>query len=429
MDYFAISDNEFFVSHHGISGMHWGVRRFQPYGQGGYSPKKVRLEKKIEKTKGKIEKNNNKLDKLNNYSNSTRNQRREMKRLGLERRRAKLTKRVEGARTRKMLYNLEPTRRESRAMKKAYKLDKRIARIVKKQNAWKMKVSKLEYRNMKLERKVDKYIRRLDTLEQSAFSSAFETGYLTHSGVKGMKWHKHLKASTQYWLTDQQAANIKAANSNLSDQQRRNINAARPVNPAAQRNGASTLSDQQAKNGAATRSTLSDQQQKNINAPKTEAKSKADNEKVDKLVESVINGNYGNGEERKKRLAKEGYDYAEIQNLVNEKLGSSKRHESEKSKSSESKSMSKSEKSARASEASARSKMAKNSQRRSSAHSKDSSSRARNARRTESVLRSLDARKKQNSRKRKSVKYNYTRANSNYEEIMSGRKLINRLAR
>ena len=299
-------------------------------------------------------------------------------------------------------------------MKKAYKLDKRIARIVKKQNAWKMKVSKLEYRNMKLERKVDKYIRRLDTLEQSAFSSAFETGYLTHSGVKGMKWHKHLKASTQYWLTDQQAANI---------------NAARPVNPAAQRNGASTLSDQQAKNGAATRSTLSDQQQKNINAPKTETKSKADKEKVDKLVESVINGNYGNGEERKKRLAKEGYDYAEIQNLVNEKLGSSKRHESEKSKSSESKSMSKSEKSARAAEASARSKMAKNSQRRSSAHSKDSSSRARNARRTEAVLRSLDARKKQNSRKRKSVKYNYTRANANYEEIMSGRKLINRLAR
>lgn len=270
--------------------------------------------------------------------------------------------------------------------------------------------------------------------------------YLAHYGKKGMKWGKHVQASTQYWLTDQQAANINAANSNLSDQQRRNINAARPTNPAAQRNGASTLSDQQAKNGAATRSTLSDQQQKNINAPKTEAKSNADKEKVDKLVESVINGNYGNGEERKKRLAKEGYDYAEIQNLVNEKLGSSKRHESEKSKSSESKSMSKSERSARASEASARSKMAKNSQRRSSAHSTLSDQQAKNgaaarstlsdqqqkninARRTEAVLRSLDARKKQNSRKRKSVKYNYTRANSNYEEIMSGRKLINRLAR
>ena len=336
MEYYAIGDTQFYISHHGVMGMHWGVRRFQPYGQGGYSPKKERLERKIDKAKGKIEKNNAKLDKLNNYSNTSRNQRREIKRLKLEKKRSKLTKKVEGARTRKMLYDLDPTRRESKAMRKAYKLDKKIARIVKKQDSWKLKVSKLEYRNLKLERKVDKYIYKLDNLEQSAFTSIAGGVYLAHYGKKGMRWGKHTMASTQYWLTDQQAANMRAANKNLTDQQSRNINAARPVNqpkPA----GNTTLSDQQAKNVAATKNSLTDQQQKNVNEAKTETSSSKstsyDKEKIDKVVDSVINGNYGNGEERKKALAKEGYDYAEVQNLVNEKLGSSKRHEATSTKS------------------------------------------------------------------------------------------------
>lgn len=44
------------------------------------------------------------------------------------------------------------------------------------------------------------------------------------------------------------------------------------------------------------------------------------------VVDKVIGGEFGNGQERIDNLAKAGYDWAHIQNLVNEKLGDSTRH-------------------------------------------------------------------------------------------------------
>lgn len=44
------------------------------------------------------------------------------------------------------------------------------------------------------------------------------------------------------------------------------------------------------------------------------------------VVDKVLGGDYGNGKARWDKLAKEGYDWAKVQNLINEKLGSSVRH-------------------------------------------------------------------------------------------------------
>lgn len=48
-------------------------------------------------------------------------------------------------------------------------------------------------------------------------------------------------------------------------------------------------------------------------ATKTTAKKRA----TEEVARAVINGKYGNGEERKKKLAAAGYDYREVQTIVN----------------------------------------------------------------------------------------------------------------
>lgn len=53
--------------------------------------------------------------------------------------------------------------------------------------------------------------------------------------------------------------------------------------------------------------------------------SRDDDSSIDKIANDVISGKYGNGEERKQKLEAEGYDYEMVQNKVNEILGASLR--------------------------------------------------------------------------------------------------------
>lgn len=52
-------------------------------------------------------------------------------------------------------------------------------------------------------------------------------------------------------------------------------------------------------------------------------------QKFGEVVDQVIRGDFGNGEERFNALTEAGYEWQHVQNLVNEKLGSSKRYASE----------------------------------------------------------------------------------------------------
>ncbi len=44
------------------------------------------------------------------------------------------------------------------------------------------------------------------------------------------------------------------------------------------------------------------------------------------IAREVIDGRWGNGQDRKNRLRNAGYDYGIVQNIVNKMLGYPKRH-------------------------------------------------------------------------------------------------------
>ena len=161
---------EYELYHHGILGQKWGQRNGPPYPLSGSDhsaaeKRAARYRSSAERAEGKIAKNKAKIEKLNSYRNSKHNQKLEMRRNKLQIKRDKLAKLVNSGRMKRELYNMEPNRRERRAMKKAYKLDTNIARVERKQNIWQQKVNKLEYKNTKLEHKVNKLIAKADKID------------------------------------------------------------------------------------------------------------------------------------------------------------------------------------------------------------------------------------------------------------------------
>lgn len=170
------------------------------------------------------------------------------------------------------------------------------------------------------------------------------SSYLAHYGRPGMKWGKHL-AGTDWWkdltpnangqLTPQQVKVAQAqamyAQARMNNAKAAEATAKNASALAAQKEKAAIQSKQDAYAQAALSANKAAEDAAKAKTDSTKEKKETE-KKINDVVDKVINGNYGNGEARKKALAKEGYDYAEIQNKVNEKLGSSKRHESEKTK-------------------------------------------------------------------------------------------------
>lgn len=53
MEYRVIRANDY-LAHYGVKGMKWGVRRYQPYGEGGYNPKETKKKHRLSSKQKKI---------------------------------------------------------------------------------------------------------------------------------------------------------------------------------------------------------------------------------------------------------------------------------------------------------------------------------------------------------------------------------------
>lgn len=62
----------------------------------------------------------------------------------------------------------------------------------------------------------------------------------------------------------------------------------------------------------------------------TETHGETISKEEERIVNEVIKGKWGNGQFRRYRLERDGYDWRHIQNLVNEKLGCDKRYVTDK---------------------------------------------------------------------------------------------------
>lgn len=143
-------------------------------------------------------------------------------------------------------------------------------------------------------------------MNRNEFKFTFEDGSesIVHYGVKGMKWGQHLFGK-DFDVT----GTLRSAAGNAANDIKGGVSKARSILAGELGAGGYAENSESGK----TEEKQEEQQQEQV-----EVKPALTDEQVEALAYSVIEGEWGNGQERYDRLQDEGYSYEKVQTKVND---------------------------------------------------------------------------------------------------------------
>lgn len=157
-EYYIVQPDELY--HHGVIGMHWGIRRYQNYDGSLTSKGRSRvasLSRKQAKLQGRVQKRNAKISNINeSFAKSKKKEKLLIKKAKLERKAATLSPKNQKIRDKKQMYNIDPSRKEQKNLKREYYVNEKLGKVNKQLLGPEIKTKKLELKNLKTEHKIEK---------------------------------------------------------------------------------------------------------------------------------------------------------------------------------------------------------------------------------------------------------------------------------